>query len=208
MSLGSPSKTPNWQGQSSVCDIQRWPCAFFAQLLSSLLQGSHTAPGSRRCVGGGKKQDLNFCLPSSSLPGSTRVVAEPGKGPAASGFASAWATHRVGRGGGGSLASLHLLCRFFSSTSCSLSAGRGGERAPRAGQSCTDVKKEVFWLPFLSGGTGTGMSAASVTAEALVMVDGHWLCCRVGRGTAPALTWAPWWCCCSVFPRKRKRALC
>lgn len=170
-----------------------------AQLLSSLLQGSHTAPGSRRCVWG-EKTGSEFSLPSSALPGSTRAAAEPSKGPAASGFASAWATQGGGRGGGGSLASLHLLCRFFSSTSCSLSVGRGGERAPRAEQSCTDVKKEVFWLPLLSRGTGTGTGAASVTAAALGMVDGLRLCCRVGHGTGPALTWAQWLCQCWVSP--------
>lgn len=169
----------------------------FAQLLSSLLQGSHTAPGSRRCVWG-EKTGSEFSLPSSALPGSTRAAAEPSKGPAASGFASAWATQGGGRGGGGSLASPHLLCRFFSSTSCSLSVGRGGEWAPRAEQSCTDVKKEVFWLPLLSRGTGT--SAASVTAAALGMVDGLRLCCRVDHGTGPALTWAQWLCPCWVSP--------
>lgn len=131
----------------------------------------------------GEKTGSEFSLPSSALPGSTRAAAEPSKGPAASGFASAWATQGGGRGGGGSLASPHLLCRFFSSTSCSLSVGRGGEWAPRAEQSCTDVKKEVFWLPLLSRGTGT--SAASVTAAALGMVDGLRLCCRVGHGTGP-----------------------
>lgn len=159
-----------------------------------------TLPQGADVVCGGKKQDLNFlCLPPpcQEAPG---LQLSPAKAlqPLASPLPGQH--RRVGRGGGGSLASPHLLCRFFSSTSCSLSVGRGGERFPSAEQSCTDVKKEVFWLPLLSRGTGRGTSAALLTAAALGMVDGLRLCCRVGHGTGPALTWAQWLCPCWVSP--------
>lgn len=69
MSPGSPSRAPNWhrQREQCLCDVQWRPCAS-AQLLSTLLQGSHTALGNRHW--GGKKakkikiQDPNFlCFP-------------------------------------------------------------------------------------------------------------------------------------------------
>lgn len=53
-------------------------------------------------------------LPSSTLPVSTGAPAEPGKGPAAFAFASAWATRDGCRGEAGArLASLHLAAPVF-----------------------------------------------------------------------------------------------
>lgn len=105
VSLGSPSAAPNWQGQSGVCAMLGGGRVRFAQLLSSLLQGSHTAAGSRRCGGEKTGSGIFFFLPSSASPASTGAPAEPGEGSAAFGFASAGA-----RRGGGS-AGIPAPCR-------------------------------------------------------------------------------------------------
>ena len=84
----------------------------FPQLLSSLLRRSHAAPRSRSW-GGGKKGS-EFSLPSSAWPASTGAPAEPGKGPAAFGFTSAWAMQGRCEGEvGARLASPHPAAPFF-----------------------------------------------------------------------------------------------
>jgi len=139
-------------------------------------------------AGGGEKQDLNFhCLPPpcQQAPGLRLSPAEallpsalPCVGSARRGLG--WHPRTLPR-------------RFFSSTSCSVSVGRGGDRAPGAGQSRTTVRKEDFWLLLLSRGPGTLARAALGTAAAMGVVGwgGRWLCCGAGRGTDPALTSAP-----------------
>lgn len=128
----------------------------FAQLLSSLLQGSHTAPGSRRCVWG-EKTGSEFSLPSSALPGSTRAAAEPSKGPAASGFASAWATQGGWEGEAGARWHPRTCCAGFSPPPLVLSqwavVGNGFPALSRAAQMS---RKRFFGSHFFPEAQGEG----------------------------------------------------
>lgn len=132
--IPSPSPPREWKRKEYTMDF-KWCEPGFTQQDSELAlcgvqrwlgalctAAFQSAPGKPRCpreqTWRGKKQDLNLlCLRVGN--------ARRGLG---------WQPRT-------------LPCRFFSSTSCSLSAGRGGEQACRAGQSHTAVMKEVVLAP-------------------------------------------------------------
>lgn len=137
----------------------------FAQLLSSLLQGRHTAPGSRHWGGGVgvwgcvcRGAGSEFSLPPSALPASTGTLAEPGKGPATFGFASAWAMQGGCEGeAGAQLASPHpaapvfLLHLLFSLSGPWWGTGSQGWAEPHSSQ-----EKGVLTPASSQGHGGTG----------------------------------------------------
>lgn len=136
----------------------------------------------------GKKTRSEFSLPSPALPGSTRTAAEPGKGPAASGFASARAAHKGWEGEAGALWHPCTRCAgFFPPPLVLPQRSVMGNGLPGLGRATETSRKRFFGSHFFLEGQGQVLQPSL-----LGVVDGPWLCCRVGHGTGPALTWPQW----------------
>lgn len=137
----------------------------------------------------GEEAGSEFSLPSSAVPGSIRAAAEPSKGPAASlalpppGQRTAGGKGREGKarrelaGIPAPAVPVFLLHLLFSLSGPWWGTGSQGWAEPHRCQ------ERGFLVPVSLQRHRD--ERCSVTAVALVMVDGLWLCCRVD---GPALT--------------------